>query len=134
MFKAPADLPNDIDALKAFVLAQQTELQTHALLIEALRLQIARLRKQKYGRSSEKIQREIEQLELALEGLEIASAANKDAPLDEGDKLDGRSVASRLQTPKRRHVGGPAFASQRRVSALSSIRETSARIAAALFG
>ncbi len=106
MFKVPADLPNDIDALKALVLAQQTELQTHVLLIEALRLQIARLRKEKYGRSSEKIQREIEQLELTLEGLEIASAANKDALLDEGDKLDGRPVAEPAadakKTPRRR--------------------------------
>jgi len=95
MFKTPDDLPNNIDALKALVLAQQTELHTHTLLIEALRLQIARLRKQKYGRSSEKIQREIEQLELALEALEIASAANKEAPLDEGDKLDAHQSPNR---------------------------------------
>ena len=134
MFKAPTDLPNDIAVLKALVLAQQTELQTHTLLIQALRLQIVRLRKQKHGRSSEKIQREIEQLELALEGLEIASAANQDALLDEGDKLDAQPVAAQEVEAKRHRVGGPAFASQRRVSAQSSIQEITARIAAALFG
>ena len=106
MFKAPSDLPNDIEALKALVLAQQAELQTHTLLIQALRLQIARLRKQKHGRSSEKIQREIEQLEMALEGLEIASAENKHAPSDEGDKLDAQPIALQevddAQKPPRR--------------------------------
>ena len=41
-----------------------------ALEIEKLKLQIARLRRQQFGRSSEKIAREIEQLELRLEELE----------------------------------------------------------------
>ena len=42
MLKTSADLPNDIEALKALVLSQQTELHAHSLIIQALRLQIAR--------------------------------------------------------------------------------------------
>jgi hypothetical protein len=42
-------------------------------VIQALRMQIARLKKQRFGASSEKIEREIEQLELVLEGLNYSS-------------------------------------------------------------
>ena len=45
-----------------------------ALEIEKLKLQIARLRRQQFGRSSEKIAREIEQFELRLEELEAEDA------------------------------------------------------------
>ncbi|NEI32357.1 IS66 family transposase, partial [Rhizobium leguminosarum] len=41
--------------------------QAHDQLIQTLRLRIAKLKKQVFGKSSEKIEREIEQLELALE-------------------------------------------------------------------
>jgi transposase len=55
-----------------------------ALEIEKLKLQIARLRRQQFGRSSEKIARTIEQLELMLEELEaqtpIPAAAVDSAP------------------------------------------------------
>ena len=100
MLKTSADLPNDIEALKALVLAQQTELHAHSLIIQALRLQIARLKKQKFGASSEKIQREIEQLELVLEGLEIASAENNALPPDEGDTVDPKYSDENNPPPK----------------------------------
>jgi len=100
MLKTSADLPNDIEALKALVLAQQTELHAHSLVIQALRLQIARLKKQKFGASSEKIQREIEQLELVLEGLEIASAENNALPPDEGDTVDPKDSDENNPPPK----------------------------------
>ena len=108
MLKTSADLPNDIEALKALVLSQQTELHAHSLIIQALRLQIARLKKQKFGASSEKIQREIAQLELALEGLEIASAENNATPSDEGDKVDPKDSDednSAPKSPRRRPCG-----------------------------
>ena len=57
MVEASVTLPNDPAALKAMVLQLQTELRTHSLVIEALRIQIARLKKQKFGASSEKIER-----------------------------------------------------------------------------
>jgi hypothetical protein len=34
MLNTPADLPNDIEALKALVLAQQTELHAHSPIIQ----------------------------------------------------------------------------------------------------
>lgn len=75
-------LPDDIAELKAMVLSMQASLRAHEVLIQSLRIQIARLKKQKFGASSEKVEREIEQLELALEGLEIARAEQDLTPED----------------------------------------------------
>jgi transposase len=79
----PPDLgPDDPAALRDMILAQQRKIlgmeaanRAYEALIQALKLTIARLKRQRYGASSEKIDREIAQLELALEGLETASAA-----------------------------------------------------------
>jgi transposase len=84
-------LPNDPAALKAIIAALQAEnqkmtasLRAHDLLVQALRVRIAKLQKQKFGASSEKIEREIEQLELALEDLQLALAeANDPSPAAE---------------------------------------------------
>ena len=101
MSLAAADLPSDPDALRAFVLACQSELaaataelqaaklavQLRTLEIEKLKFQIAKLRRMQFGRSSERLTRQIEQLELRLEGLEadeaeeISKAAAEDRPL-----------------------------------------------------
>ena len=88
-----ADLPNDIGTLRRIISTQAAdfaaERETHAgelsaakagllaktLEIEKLKLQIARLRRAQFGRSSEKIAREIEQLELTLEDLEAEAPA-----------------------------------------------------------
>lgn len=93
MSGAPIVLPEDSESLKAMVLHLQTELRAHSLVIQALRIQIARLKKQKFGASSEKIQREIEQLELVLEGLEIAQAAANDLASDAGAD-DGAQIGA----------------------------------------
>ncbi|WP_426075140.1 transposase domain-containing protein, partial [Janthinobacterium sp. DSP2-3-3] len=73
----PADLPNDIDALKALLWAREVEvaglkaqLNTRASEIEHLKLQIAKLRRMQFGRKSEKLDHQIEQLELQLEDLQ----------------------------------------------------------------
>jgi hypothetical protein len=57
---SPADLPNDIAALKALLLAQdevmeglREQLNTRAVEIEHLKLQIAKLRRFQFGRKSE---------------------------------------------------------------------------------
>jgi len=57
-----AELPNDIDALKALLLARdeqivgpQAQLNTHAAEIEHLKLWIAKLRRMQFGRKSEKL-------------------------------------------------------------------------------
>ena len=86
MSLATADLPADPEALRAFALACQGELraaetavQFKALEIEKLKLQIAKLRRMQFGRSSERSTRQIEQLELRLEELETGEAADATA-------------------------------------------------------
>src|SRR5882757_8194147 len=96
MSLATAELATDPAELHAFALACQSELkvaelsvQYKALEIEKLKLQIAKLRRMQFGRSSERIMRQIEQLELRLEELEtgeaeaaaIAEAADPVAPI-----------------------------------------------------
>lgn len=83
----PDELPNDIEALRRLVTMQAAELAAaraglaaKALEIEKLKVQIARLRRQRFGRSSEKLDREIAQLELVLEELE-AENDNCDEPV-----------------------------------------------------
>ncbi len=49
-------------------------IEVQAATIEALRMQIARLRRMQFGRSSEKVASEIDQLTLALEELESGLA------------------------------------------------------------
>ena len=98
MSKLAENLPDDPAELRAMIAALQAEnarieaenakmsatLRVHGLLVQALRLRIARLQKLAFGKSSEKIEREIEQLELALEDLLVAVAEGDDAPIDEG--------------------------------------------------
>ena len=81
MSLATAELPSDLDALRAFALACQAELKTaelsvqiRTLEIEKLKFQIAKLRRMQFGRSSERITRQIEQLEFQLEELETGEA------------------------------------------------------------
>src|SRR6516225_11846408 len=81
MSATPDQLPKDIEEMKRLYLAQAAELAAakaglmiYALEIEKLKFQLARLRRQKYGSSSERIEREIGQLELKLEELEAAKA------------------------------------------------------------
>ena len=87
MDPAPEALPDDPAALKAIIAAQRAEAQrlaasvrAYEALVQALRIRIARLKRQKFGPSSEKIGREVEQLQLALEDLEVAMAAAHEAP------------------------------------------------------
>jgi len=75
-------LPDDPAALKAIIATQREEMarltasaRAYEALVQALKIRIARLQRQKFGPSSEKIEREIEQLQLALEDLEVAMAA-----------------------------------------------------------
>ena len=65
------ELPDDVDALKRMIIEATDE-------IETLKLQIAKLKRLQFGRSSEKVVREIAQLELALDALE-ADRAEREA-------------------------------------------------------
>jgi len=103
---ATTNLPDDPAFLKAMIIALQAEnakmsatLQAHDQLIQTLRLRIAKLKKQVFGKSSEKIEREIEQLELALEDLLIAAAESNTAPIDEPD--EEASIVALADTPEK---------------------------------
>ncbi len=126
MVSSEAIFPDDIEALKALLLARETALREReddlanlrdtvttlrktlsdrALEIEEhLKLWIAKLQRMQFGRKSEKIDRQIEQLELRLEDLQSDDgAANVDAPMrsrPEGRKSTGRKpLLDHLQRP-----------------------------------
>jgi transposase len=73
MSAEPTPIPEDVDALKALVLAQQSLLSERAVEIEHLKLVIAKLQRLQFGRRSERLEREIEQLELRLEELQVSA-------------------------------------------------------------
>ena len=109
MSDAATELPNDPAVLKAMIAALQAEnqkmsasLRAHDLLVQALRVRIAKLQKQKFGPSSEKIEREIEQLELALEDLQVALAEADNSSPDEGDEPEAEEQATEPAEQKQR--------------------------------
>src|SRR6056297_3443385 len=102
MSQAPADMPDDPAALKEIIAGLQATLRAHDLLVQALRVRIAKLQKQKFGSSSEKIEREIEQLELALEDLQVALAEAEDTPPDDEDASDTEEQVPAAAEPRQR--------------------------------
>ena len=93
MSNEPFDLPDDVDALRALILAERAERQSESALakiavarrdaelvarrieIDHLNAMLAKLRRGKYGSSSEKLDAEIRQLELWVDDAEISLAA-----------------------------------------------------------
>jgi transposase len=82
-----ADLPNDVEALKGILIERDARLEVAEALVlfqklelEKLRFEIACLKRQRYGRSSEQLDRELTQMQLSIEDLE-ASLAQKPEPL-----------------------------------------------------
>jgi hypothetical protein len=71
----PAPLPSDVESLQRLVREQQAQLLSRDVLIEQLKLQLARLKRMKFGQSSEQLDAQIAQLELSLEELEANAAA-----------------------------------------------------------
>lgn len=70
-----SDLPDDVEILKQIILEQRAQLLSNSLQIEQLKLQLSKLRRMQFGRSSEQIDEKIAQLELTLEDLEVREAA-----------------------------------------------------------
>src|SRR3954468_24544211 len=118
MSLASLPLPSDPAALRIFAAGLQAELarkdieiaanaaEIHAktLHIEKLKMQLAVLRRARFGRSSEKLNRDIEQLELLIGALEQDAAeeearagdADPAGPADPDDeKLPNRRTRSR---------------------------------------
>jgi len=67
-------IPDDVDALKEIVNAQASELHSKSLLIEKLKLQLAMLRRSKFGNSSEAL----DQLEMLIDDMEVRQAGDID--------------------------------------------------------
>lgn len=100
----PALLPDDVAMLRAIILAQHAEITVQCELIARLRLQLAKLRRMQFGRSSERVAREADGLEFALEDLETDAPA----PPADGDQTDaahggaGDEVRRERRKPARR--------------------------------
>ena len=69
---APPNLPDDVESLKQLILEQRTLLLSRQVEIDKLKVQLARLRRLHFGRSSEQLAHSIAQLELCLEELEAS--------------------------------------------------------------
>ena len=83
------------------VLELSGELTGASLLIEKMKLQIARLKKMQFGASSERAQRELGQMELALEELETveAEAAAALQVSDQPDPATAKTKPARRPLP-----------------------------------
>lgn len=127
MLTAASDLPEDPALLKAMIAQLQaqnakltTTLRAHDLVVRALRLQIARLRKQAFGKSSEKIEREIEQLDSHSK---TCSSTSRSRALWQAIRtIPRRKPRSLLPTPApgRIHPGAHASRRIRRANATRS--------------
>ena len=116
----PDQLPDDIAELKRLVAAKDAALVARdaqlvaarnglvvtQLIIEKLKAQLAKLRREKFGASSERIERAIAQLELALEEAEAASAetAAPAAPASEPEPAPEADAAAPAPEKKRRRT------------------------------
>src|ERR1700685_3813971 len=92
----PAALPSDVESLQRLVREQQAQLLSRDVLIEQLKLQLARLKKMKFGRSSEQLDAQIAQLEFSLEELEAnvqGAAPAKRMPSSPGSRPAPKAVA-----------------------------------------
>ncbi|MGD7196133.1 IS66 family transposase [Ralstonia pseudosolanacearum] len=120
-----AELPNDIEALKAMVLAHAVTAQEREALhqqqlavlqkrlssreqeIQHLKLLIAKLQRMQFGRKSEKLQRQIEQLELRLEDLQadegVAAAAEVEAVREPREPKPRKPLPEHLEREERVH-------------------------------
>jgi transposase len=92
----------EIAALRHELAATKAQLNTAAVQIEHLRAQLAALRRQQYGRSSERLDAAVVQLELQLEDLEETEAgrqASLPAPVTGNEPSKPRSRPVRKPLP-----------------------------------
>jgi hypothetical protein len=75
-----ADLQAELARKEIELAANGAEIHAKTLHIEKLKMQLAVLRRARFGRSSEKLDRDIEQLELLIGSLEEDVAAGTPAP------------------------------------------------------
>ena len=100
MPRALDQLPDDIATLKRLLVERDAEVLAARLMIEKLKLQIARLRRIQFGRRSERHDAHVAQLELIVEELETS--------------LAGAATASAVDSPADASKTSPAMAPVRR--------------------
>ena len=98
MIADPAHLPDDVDALKRMIVSMAQDAIHARTLIDKLRFELARLKRGRFGASSEKLDGRVAQLELAIEALETDQAEHA---VDSGTSPVGRPNEAR-QKPARR--------------------------------
>jgi transposase len=98
-------LPSDIESLQRLVIEQRAALEavrstllSRDVEIEKLKIELARLKRMQFGRSSEQLDQTIAQLELSLEELE-ASAAQV-APIFEPERAPEKAKPARRALPE----------------------------------
>lgn len=107
-----APLPEDYAALRAFAASLQSEMQREiaardaelyakTLHIEKLKMQLAVLRRARFGRSSEKLDQEIDQMELLLGDLEESQAESTASPTIPSSSA---APSQREKTQPKRHA------------------------------
>lgn len=126
-----AILSDDPAVLKAMIAALQAENARMSATLQALRLRIAKLQKQAFGKSSEKIEREIAQLELALE--DLTSWSRSPSRVAGPPKKSGLR-RQMLLPPRPSRVAGRASRTRHPVNAASSIPAPAAPIAEVICG
>jgi len=100
-----ADKDARIAELEAALAAAHADISARDILIDTLRVQIARLKRMQFGRSSEKLDTQIAQLELALEELEgeaIVAAARRADPADGVRSAPVRALPAHLPREEQR--------------------------------
>jgi transposase len=105
------ELPTDIETLQRLVLEYQARLHTRDLEIEQLKLQLARLRRMQFGRSSEQLDAQVAQLELKLEELESQEASVLSVPAASSERRRPARRPLPAHLPRERIVHEPASSS-----------------------
>jgi len=100
-----ADLQAELARKEIELAANAAEIHAKTLHIEKLKMQLAVLRRARFGRSSEKLDHDIEQLELLISGLEEDVAA-QDARADASDPAARHDPATSSK-PQRKSVRRP---------------------------
>ena len=103
-----AELPTDVAALQALLRESQAEVETlrrrlshREFQLEKLKLELARLKRLRFGRSSEQLERQIDQLELAIEELESEDA---EPPAQEAAPTQPATPAKPARKPLPEHL------------------------------
>ena len=102
----PAQLPDDVATLKAMVIAAEKKASDRGLEIEALKLTIAKLQRNRFGASSESGKKLLDQLELQLAELEESVAEDKASDEMKAPSTTVTGEDKQPQKPARRPLPG----------------------------